>query len=272
MADHISKNNSSIKHLFHGGAAGSLHGGNGSRPLHQGDKYRHWPVPLLELIGNIISPISHSKSYGARKAAVVLAGIKDENSADNFLNASGMYTDLDLVTRSFSPAAVVEAFASRRGLEERLLNSDVLVEKGSTLDLITSSQRMKVLERAMGLYHGITYLHPYADEEIVAASFAFDPMERYVHNHRPKPILTAALESHVPEFNTRIPKGWSGYGMQELFSAMREGELAEMVRSIERLGFLTQKDFAEKIENPDWFTWSMLNLDLFKKYVLSDRV
>jgi hypothetical protein len=59
--------------------------------------------------------------------------------------------------------------------------------------------------------------------------------------------------------------------MQELFYAMREGELHEMVRAIERPGFLSQKEFTEKIENPAWFTWSMLNLDLVKKYVLNGR-
>jgi hypothetical protein len=271
MADHISINNPGIDTLFHGGAAGSLHGGDGSRQLYQGDKYRHWPVSFLELMGSIAAPISHSKSYGAKNAAQVLGGIKDENSVENFLNASGMYTDLGLVERCFSPISVMEAFADRRDLEVRLLNSDVLVEKGGTLDLITSSQRMKILERAMGLFHGINYIHPYADEEIVAASFSFDPMQRYVHNHRPKPILTAALETHVPDFNTRIPKGWSGYGMQELFISMREGELSEMVRAIDRPGFLSQKDFADKIENPDWFTWSMFTLDLFKKHVLNGR-
>lgn len=57
--------------------------------------------------------------------------------------------------------------------------------------------------------------------------------------------------------------------MQELFVAMREVELSEMVRAIDRPGFLSQKDFADKIENPDWFTWSMFTLDLFKKHVLN---
>ena len=114
-----------------------------------------------------------------------------------------------------------------------MLDSSVLMEKGSTLNLITSSQRMKVLERAMGLFPGMSYFHPYADEEIVATSFAFDPKQRYMYNHRPKPILTAAIESHVLAFNTRIPKGWSGYGMRELFIAIREREFYEMVRAID---------------------------------------
>jgi hypothetical protein len=57
--------------------------------------------------------------------------------------------------------------------------------------------------------------------------------------------------------------------MQELFVAMRDGELSEMVHEIERPGFLSQDDFQMKIEDPDWFTWNLLNLDLFKKYVLN---
>ena len=42
-----------------------------------------------------------------------------------------------------------------------------------------------------------------------------------------------------------------------------------MVQEIERPGFITRADFEQKIRQPDWFTWNMLTLDLFKKYVLN---
>jgi hypothetical protein len=57
-------------------------------------------------------------------------------------------------------------------------------------------------------------------------------------------------------------------GEETLFGWMRDGELSELVREIERPGFINQKDFEQKLENPDWFTWSMLTLDLFNKLVL----
>jgi asparagine synthetase B (glutamine-hydrolysing) len=252
IAEQISRQDGNFKYLFHGGLAGGLLGGNGSLPIYQGDKYRSWPIPVLNLLAKIASPISKSKAYGAEQAAQVLSGAKDENSADYFLNSSGIYSDLDMVSRCFSPKEIETAFADKRNLEKRYLDSNILVERGNTLDLITSSLRMRVLERAMGLYHGIEFVYPYADTAIVDASFTFDPMERYVHDRRAKPVLTVALESHVADLNTRIPKGWSGYGKAEFFAAMRDGD-----------------DFERKLENPDWFTWNMLTLDLFKKFVLS---
>ena len=59
--------------------------------------------------------------------------------------------------------------------------------------------------------------------------------------------------------------------MAELFESMRKGELSEMVRGIERPGFMERSDFEESLNQPDWFTWNMLTLDLFKKYVFNSK-
>jgi hypothetical protein len=49
---------------------------------------------------------------------------------------------------------------------------------------------------------------------------------------------------------------------------MRSGDLRELVQEIKRPGFMEPGDFKQKIENPDWFTWNLLTLDLFQKLVL----
>jgi hypothetical protein len=41
--------------------------------------------------------------------------------------------------------------------------------------------------------------------------------------------------------------------------------------SIERLEFMTKADFAQKRNQPDWLTWSLLTLDLFQKRVLGRK-
>ena len=57
--------------------------------------------------------------------------------------------------------------------------------------------------------------------------------------------------------------------MSDLFESMRTGELSEMVRSINRPSFMERTDFEQSLSQPDWFTWNMLTLDLFMKYVLN---
>lgn len=78
-----------------------------------------------------------------------------------------------------------------------------------------------------------------------------------------------ALESQTTNFELDKPKGWSGYGIEELFVSMKVGELSEMVQEIERPGFVSRADFEQSLGQPDWFTWNMLILDLFKKHVLN---
>lgn len=43
----------------------------------------------------------------------------------------------------------------------------------------------------------------------------------------------------------------------------------DMVRTIDRPGFMDRDDFENKLQNPDWFTWNLLTLDVFKKSIRS---
>ena len=44
-----------------------------------------------------------------------------------------------------------------------------------------------------------------------------------------------------------------------------------MEQDIERPGFMQQADFERKLEKPDWFTWNLLTLDVFKKEVFGGK-
>lgn len=269
LADHIKRNNKNLKCLFHGGHADSLHGGSRGLRAIQGDKYNSWPVGLLSLAGTILAPVSQSKSYGAKTGAGVLKSAKDSSSPENFLNSASVYTNWDLVFKYFPKNSIQDAFDKKRHLEDYYLSSPYMVEQVSTLGLITTGIRQRSLERTMGHFCGLEYVFPFGDEAIVKASYAFKPLKRYVQNHQVKPILKRALESQTRGIETKKPKGWSGYGMSELFESMRTGELSEMVRSIDRPSFMERTDFEQSLSQPDWFTWNMLTLDLFMKYVLN---
>lgn len=270
LADHLARNYADIKYLFHGGHADGLHGGSRAARVIQGDKYKSWPVPLLEILAGILVPISQSKSYGARTAADMIRKSKDDNSRNHYLNSSAVYTDWVLMEKCFPASAIKDAFERKRNIEAEYLDSNHMVEKVSTLGLLTIGIRQRALERTMGHFRNVEYIYPYGDEAIVKASYSFAPLERYIYDYRTKPILKAALESQTSDFELDKPKGWSGYGMAELFGSMKDGELSEMVQAIERPGFITKADFEEKLRHPDWFTWNLLTLDLFKKTVLGD--
>jgi hypothetical protein len=43
--------------------------------------------------------------------------------------------------------------------------------------------------------------------------------------------------------------------------------MQDMVRGIDRPGFIDPVEFENKLQNPDWFTWGLLTLDVFKKSI-----
>ena len=110
-------------------------------------------------------------------------------------------------------------------------------------------------------------LFPYLDYEFMQATFAFDPHVRFYAQGRTKPIIKRILETRSDYRNVDRPKGHSGFD-HDLRVWMKDGVLRDMVRAIERPPFMERADFERKLEQPDWFTWNMLTLDLFQKYVL----
>jgi asparagine synthetase B (glutamine-hydrolysing) len=268
LIEAINSHNDEHKILFHGQIADGLHGVSSSLEVVQGDKYRRWSPGVLELIGRVLRPISQSKSYGATKAAQILRREKDLNSPGHFLNSLGSYTDWEMVRRCFSTTDISKALAMKRDMGSRYLDSEYFVEQLNVEDLMTDGIDPACVVNEFGLYHGIEFVFPFSDETIIEATFSFSPIERYTYGNRVKPILKAALETMHPRLLTDQPKGWSGLGEQALFDWMREGALSEIVRDIERPGFMEQSDFDRKLEHPDWFTWSMLTLNLFNKLVL----
>jgi hypothetical protein len=264
----IARQRSDLTILFHGQIADGLHGVGCSLEVVQGDKYRSWPPSLLGLLGKMLKPISQSKSYGAMKAAQILSAQKSLNAPNNYLNAVGLYTDWETVTSCFSPTEIGQAFSMKRVLGYHYLDSNLLVEQLNVLDLVTDGIDPACVVNQFGLFHGKQFVFPYSDEALIKATFAFEPLARYTYGHRVKPVLKAALEAELPGAGTSQPKGWSGMGEQTLFSWMREGALGELVREIERPSFMEKNDFERKLDQPDWFTWNLLTMDLFKKQVL----
>jgi asparagine synthetase B (glutamine-hydrolysing) len=267
LTESIQVNNPEIQFLFHGGNADELLGISRSIKVVQGDKYRNWPVPILKLLASILRPLSQSKSYGAREAAFTLEAYQEKYSPDNFHNFSTT-CDWDLVKRSFSLAEIHRAVSVKHDLVNRYGSSDFLVEQLQMNEILTDGMNVPSLERQLGLASEREFVFPFGDDAIVETVFSFEPLERYTFGHRTKPLLKLALESQGSLGVINKPKGYSSIFNQDVIPWMRDGSLCELVREIDRPPFMSSEDFQSVIEEPDWYTWNLLTLDLFEKYGL----
>ena len=267
IAKNIADNRPEIKYLFNGANADVLTGNSRSMELVQGDKYRTWPIWILNLMAVLLKPFSQSKSFGARSAAETLSSIRDVNSLDNVFNDSST-CDWDLVSAYFSSQEIQNAFREHRDLLSHYSSSKFIVEQRQLLSLLLDGMSTPSLESQLGLFCGREMLFPFSDDAILEAVFSFEPIDRYSHDHRVKPIMRMALEAQITSSVTRKPKGSSSVFQQAMVPWMRDGVLKELVQEIDRPGYISQNEFLKALDDPDWFTWNMLTLDLFKKYGL----
>jgi hypothetical protein len=267
LARYVQENHPEIRYLFNGSNADVLTGNARTMELVQGDKYRAWPVWLLKAIALLLQPVSSSKSHGARSAAETLSSIRDRTSIDNPFNRSST-CDWEQVRRSFTQDEIRTVFESKWDYLAKYTASEYLSEQRQQLSLIRDGMSTPNLERQLALFCGREMWFPFTDLALVGAVFSFETLDRYAHDNRVKPLMRMALEAQVPTSVTRKPKGNSSAFEQAVIPWMREGALRPLVQDIERPGYISQADFQKALDDPGWFTWNMLTLDLFKKHGL----
>ncbi len=269
VARYLSQQGEDIAYLFCGAAADALHGVSKAEILWHLQRWVALPAAGLglKLFEPLMRAVDPHKAFLMRTAVSFLPYVNDVTSPRFPCNEYGVYTDFELVRRSFDADAIRSAFACRQEEEARYLNSPSLIEKVQTLSLLSIVHPIASLWHQLFLAYGIALIHPYLDEKIVKTTYAFDPGIRFYHKGRIKPILKRLLEQRSLAEIASLPKRGSGFHL-DLMQWMREGVLQDMVHAIERPPFLDKADFERKLEEPDWFTWSMLTLDLFHKNVL----
>ena len=125
------------------------------------------------------------------------------------------------------------------------------------------------------LSQGKEQIYPYLDEDVIRIAFAFKPRVRFVnpridfldHRHT-KHILKRILARRSYTSIAFKRKGASVFD-NDLFAMMKSGPLKALVDEIERPGFLSQADFATLLQRPDYFLWSLLTFDVFRRRVLA---
>jgi len=258
-----------IRFLFTGVASDTLLGTEGSKRLKQLDMVRRLPLagPVLRVVATVLRPILPNKAHGSRELARLLRALHDEHSYDHPLNSQARFTDLEMVERCFGREAVREALAYRRSVAAMYFEVRSVAEQVHLQQLtVLVADDQALITRMYGLYR-LGVLYPYLDREFIQAVFAIDPRVRFYGHGRTKPIVKRILETGSDYPDVDRPKGHSGFD-RDLWGWMREGVLREMVHAIERPAFMERTDFERKLEQPDWFTWNMLTLDLFRKHVL----
>ena len=222
--------------LWSGEAANSVYGHWGANWIKP--HYGYLPQPMLRAIGIALQPFSPKKAQGARSTARVMAALKLHESAPAHpINIQGRYCDLDAVTRWFGDRLIVEAMTERRDFVSRLTGPVPEVVRIQMIALFTSALYAASLDFQLGAIEGCTVLAPYLDEGVIRAVLRIDPDQRYIDRGTTKPLLKLALQARTgPEFVSRPKRGGGFYS--DLCAWMRNGVLADMVRSIDRPAYV----------------------------------
>jgi len=269
VARHLAAHRTPVQFLFIGVASDTLLGTDVSRRLRQLDVARKVPLagPVLRAAAAVLGPVLPGKAYGSRELARLLAALGDEHSPVHPLNSQALFTDLEMAERCFGGKAVRGAFAYRRNVAAAYFETDSVLEHVHLQQLVTPVADDQTFISRMYAAHRRTVLYPYLDREFMQLALAVDPRVRFYDRGRTKPIVKRILEVHSDYPDVDRPKGHSGFD-RDLWWWMKEGPLSEMVHAMERPAFMTRSDFERKLERPDWFTWNMLILDLFRRYLL----
>ena len=267
VAEYLATDKPEIRYLFNGEPADDLLGNPKSLELVSADKYRNWPIWVLNLLAAGLQPVSQSKYFGVHSAAEILLQSKDPTSHNHFVNQSST-CDWELIMSAFPSQAIRDVFSTNQDLIARYSSTDRMVEQIHIFDLLSHGMNIPSLTRQLGLFFGREILFPFSDDALLEAANSFKPFDRYTYDHRVKPLMKLALESQVSMSVTRKPKGYSSAFEQTIIPWMREGSLRPLVQEIDRPGYISKTDFQKVLNDPGWFTWNQLTLDLFKKYGL----
>jgi len=250
--------------FWSGEAADAIYGSWSSRPVRLG----FLPPAVLLALGAISSRVLPRLSRGARFSAQRLLALRAEGNVQHPMNRFSSYCDLATVAGWFGERSVGEAMAERRALVTTIAGPISGAERVQMGALFASAVVCASVEFQLAAASGCTILIPYLDEGVMRAVLQVDPKNRYFYKGQAKPLLKLALEERTGREFVARPKRDGGF-YNDLCGWMRDGVLADLVRSIERPAFADAKTFQDKINAPDWTTWNLLLMDLYVRHLRS---
>lgn len=258
-----------IKYMFSGQGADCMHGLNTDLNKYSYfiEKYRPWMLVILRSLSGLLMPFAPQKARGARRVIDMMQGLVNPDSHNHPLNSAIVYTDWETMVRCFTPSEIHDALRYVSDLEVDYFNSANLIEKVHIVHLVGDAIDSISLNNQLANAFGVQDIFPFLDDDILLATFRFDPRERFFQAGRTKPILKQILETKTNSGTTKARKLGGAIG-RDLFEWMQHGVLRELVCDIKQPRFMSREDFKRIIKSPNRFTWNALTFDLFEKNVV----
>ncbi len=257
------------RYLFAGAGSDTLLGSENSKRLLQVEFFKRFPGAKhwLQLSGQLVNGLLPNKAYGLKGIACLLNSLKEPYSLHYPLHENGIMSDLDMVTHCFSKQTLHDLLEYRFNLLAQFTHTQSLVEQLHLASLVNFVYAGENASQEAFRAYGAETILPFMDSRFFRLSLSIPPQKRYYGNGRAKWIPKQMLEMRLPTQTTKWPKLYGGFDL-ELFQWMKDGVLRDLVQSITRPGFMSAAQFTQKLENPDWYTWNLLTLDLFQKRIL----
>jgi asparagine synthetase B (glutamine-hydrolysing) len=266
LAESLADDSDNPHYFFHSQGADAVFGSSVAQKVRKLELASRIPASALILnsVGKLLKPMKRQSKMLLKASAV----IKDPNHLLAPINTVVANADYDLPLRCFGEKAVQRVVELRREQELEYMNSHSYQESVHLVVCLHPLVYLASQETALFISRGKELVYPFMDEDVIRASFAVKPEKRYIKGRRVKPILKDILEQRSPSPAARLPKLGSSFD-PDVFAWMDSGPLRELVRDIERPGFLSRSDFESLLEQPKYyFLWALLTFDVFSKRFL----
>lgn len=269
VSEFVDTANVPIRFFFSGQGADALFGLEGATKLKGLKCLSRIPGAAIALRGSgtLLKPFT-ARSRQLLKGANILARANDPWAQESPQNTLAVYTDTERLRQCFGDQALRAALEYRRELAAQYRKSDHYLEQVYVMDLVTDSYEVDTQRHQLFLAHYREQLHPFLDEDILRAGFAFHPDVRYIRGFRTKYLLKDILEQRTGSAAAQRPKGFSIFE-SDLFNWMQNGPLRPWVDDIQLPGFVSRADYESLVQKPDYFLWGLLLLDIFQKRIPS---
>ncbi|MBN2099110.1 MAG: hypothetical protein JW753_05880 [Dehalococcoidia bacterium] len=278
LAEYLSADHPELHYVFTGLGADVLHGIGRANPVSSSDKHKNLPghYALREFYKLLGVPIHQKGLRGLPDALrfIFMPGTyRCLRTPANLLDAvNGVdipYTSLETVRHFLGDQVLLDSLEYAHRLTDETLTSHTSVERAQHIATIIDGYDAASAAQTLFSASRKVLIPFYFDQEVIRLVKSVSPEFRYVHNNEVKPILKSILRMKSLDKIVHKKKGASGFH-KELQYWMMNGLLREMVRSIERPGFIDQKDFRRLIENRYPFgydlVWPLLVYDIFRKH------
>jgi asparagine synthetase B (glutamine-hydrolysing) len=262
-----------VRYLFSGSASDTLLGYESSKCLSNVERFRRVPYSpyLLNFLAGAFKHVLPNKAFGLQETAFLIQTLPEPASPYHPMHRNDIFTNVTRVNQCFGTEVISGAMNYRLAEFEIFSKSKNCLESPHLIGLTHSVHDNEIVMIQLFRSFDLELVHPYLDSAFVQAVFSFDPMIRYCHKGHPKWLPKLLLEKKLPRHNkmARNLKRAGGFD-KELRLWMKNSVLKDMVRAIQRPGYMTRAAYNQAVENPDWFTWNLLVLDLFQKRILTN--